>query len=164
MNMWRRISVFLVCCALVVANGFGAWTPGKPLPNLGGFDASGDMPKLEEKVALVDFWASWCAPCKASFPAMAELHEKYKDRGFEIVAISVDAKESAMQRFVDRTDPPFSIVFDAKQKLARAAAIEVMPTSFLVDRKGKIRFAHQGWKGRKSKEELEAQIIELLEE
>ncbi len=140
------------------------WSSDAELPDLGEFELVGELPEIEGNVVLIDFWASWCAPCKASFPSMEEAYQKYKDEGFRIVAVSVDSKAKSMETFVKRMKPSFSIVHDAKQKLVSSAGIKVMPTSFLVDRKGRIRFTHLGWQGKESAVKLMAEIEELLAE
>ncbi len=166
MITWLQVS--LVASALLSAtpwvSGEG-WGPDTELPpSLDGYALVGEVPDLEGKVTLVDFWASWCPPCKAAFPEMEKLYQKFKDKGFQIVAVSVDQKASQMQRFLDRQKPSFATPHDTDQQLVKAAAIEVMPSSFLVDKRGVIRFAHEGWQGKESVQSLTEQIEELIAE
>ncbi len=146
------------------ASSFAAWEKGERLPDLSAFALEGELPQLEGKVTYVDFWASWCAPCKASFPEMERLYLEKKDAGFQVLAVSVDSSEKAMQKFIGRVKPSFPIVWDAKQSLVTAAEVEVMPTSFLVDAKGVIRAVHYGWHGGETTRELESEIAQLLQE
>lgn len=118
------------------------------------------IPQLGGKVTLVDFWASWCAPCKASFPAMAKLHADYSARGLQIVAVSVDEKPGAAAAFWKKMAPPFSAVHDKEQKLVQQVAVPTMPTSYLIDRDGKVRAVHVGFRGDLS--QLRREIEELL--
>ncbi len=167
MNTWFNLRFLAgIGSALFVlaASGFAAWEKGERLPDLSAFALEGELPPLEGKVTYVDFWASWCAPCKASFPEMERLYLENKDAGFQVLAVSVDSSEKAMQKFLGRAKPSFSIVWDAKQSLVAAAEVEVMPTSFLVDAKGVIRAVHYGWHGGESTRELEGEIAELLKE
>ena len=166
MKIWLKISLTAIaalsCVSLVQAEGWGS---GTELPStLEGFALEGEVPEMEGKVTLVDFWASWCAPCKAAFPEMEKLYQNYKDEGFQIVAVSVDQKANQMQRFLDKQKPSFATPHDAGQQLVKAAEISVMPSSFLVDRKGVIRFVHEGWHGKESAENLTHQIQALLAE
>ena len=166
MKIWLKISLTAIaalsCVSLVQAEGWGS---GTELPStLEGFALEGEVPEMEGKVTLVDFWASWCAPCKAAFPEMEKLYQNFKDEGFQIVAVSVDQKANQMQRFLDKQKPSFTTPHDAGQQLVKAAEISVMPSSFLVDRKGVIRFAHEGWHGKESAENLTHQIQALLAE
>jgi thiol-disulfide isomerase/thioredoxin len=109
--------------------------------------AGGDVPVLAGKVTLVDFWASWCAPCKASFPAMAKLHADYAPRGVQVVAISIDEKPAAAVAFWKKLAPPFTALHDREQKLVQEVGVPTMPTSYLVDHNGRVRFVHAGFRG-----------------
>lgn len=165
MKEWLKISFGAL--ALLVTSPFAAadgWEPGMEVPSLDEYSLSGDTPSLEGKVTLIDFWASWCAPCKAAFPEMDKLYQEFGDEGFQIIAISVDQKERSMQQFLDRRKPSFTTVHDGSQKLVEQAGIQVMPTSFMVDKKGVIRFVHEGWHGKKSAENLTEEIQTLLAE
>ena len=142
MKEWLKIRIGGLALLLASVNAAAAgWEAGMDVPSVG------DAPSLEGKVTLIDFWASWCAPCKAAFPEMDKLYQEFGDEGFQIIAVSVDQKERAMQQFLDRRKPSFKTVHDASQKLVEKAGIQVMPTSFMIDKKGVIRFAHEGWHG-----------------
>jgi len=134
------------------------------LPDLTTFGLSGELPDLEGKVVLIDFWASWCAPCKASFPAMDELYKEMKDAGFVILAVSVDSTEKAYKTFADKSAVTFPLVFDAEKQFVRAAEIEVMPTSIMVDKQGIIRSIHKGYGGKKTIDAYREEIKSLLAE
>ena len=95
---------------------------------------------------------------------MEKLYKEFGDEGFQIIAVSVDQKERSMQQFLDRGKPSFTTVHDASQKLVEEAGIQVMPTSFMIDKKGVIRFAHEGWHGKKSVQNLTEEIQTLLAE
>lgn len=138
------------------------WSEGDPFPDLAGFALEGDVPDLEHKVILVDFWASWCAPCKASFPTLNELIETYGDQGLVILAVNVDTDLKAFEKFVQRMAPEFTVVRDGEQKLVAAAGVSTMPSSFLVDRDGVIRSAHSGYHGDKTREAYIEEIEILL--
>jgi thiol-disulfide isomerase/thioredoxin len=116
------------------------------------------------QVRLVDFWASWCAPCKASFPAMARLHADFSARGLQIVAVGIDEKPSAAAAFWKKMAPPFFGLHDTGQKLVRQVGVPTMPTSYLIDRAGKIRFVHEGFHGDATERELRREIETLLSE
>jgi thiol-disulfide isomerase/thioredoxin len=103
------------------------------------------MPKIEGQVTLVDFWASWCAPCKASFPAMTKLHADLADRGFQIVAVTIDDKAADASAFWKKFSPPFTGLHDRQHALVKQVVVPTMPTSYLVDRKGVVRFVHEGF-------------------
>ena len=165
MKEWLKIRIGGLALILAGVNAAAAgWEAGMEVPSLDEYSLSGDAPSLEGKVTLIDFWASWCAPCKAAFPEMEKLHKEFGDKGFQIIAVSVDQKERSMQQFLDRRKPSFTTVHDASQKLVEEAGIQVMPTSFMIDKKGVIRFAHEGWHGKKSVQNLTEEIQTLLAE
>lgn len=124
----------------------------------------GVVPETKGRVTLVDFWASWCAPCKASFPAFARLNTAYADRGLVIVAVSVDETKSAYQAFVKRWHPPFAALLDDGQKLVMAVKVPTMPTSYLIGRDGRVRFVHSGFHGAETEELLRRHIDAVLGE
>jgi thiol-disulfide isomerase/thioredoxin len=161
--------------ALVVALVFGGATAraastktpavGDTFPALAKFGLEGTLPDLSRaRVVIVDFWASWCGPCKASFPIYDELHKQYGERGVVIVAINVDTNAKAMTSFLAHQQPGFSVLRDATQKLVQAVAPPTMPTSFLLDARGVVRAVHQGFHGEKTKSEYVEEINRLLAE
>ena len=138
---------------------------GDQLPDLASFHLEGKLPDdLRGQVILLDFWASWCGPCKSSFPVMEELQKKYADRGLTIVAVSVDEKQENMQRFLKSACVSFTVVRDAQQKLVTAADVPTMPTSFLIDRSGTIRFVHAGFDREQTPKQCAKEIEQLLQE
>jgi len=126
--------------------------------------AGGEIPATTGKVVLVDFWASWCAPCKASFPMMAKLQKDYAARGLVIVAVSVDEKPAAAAAFAKKLAPTFPTVHDRTQKLVTAVVAPTMPTSYLIGRDGRVRFRHEGYHGDVTERELRQEIETLLAE
>jgi thiol-disulfide isomerase/thioredoxin len=158
------LAVALACAALARAD----IKVGDTFPALASSGVTtltgGDLPSTAGKVGLVDFWASWCAPCKASFPVMAKIHTDFAARGFLIAAVSVDEKPAAAASFVKKLAPPFATLHDAKQQLVKQVVVPTMPTSYLLDRTGKVRFVHEGFHGDASNQELRKQIETLLAE
>jgi len=126
--------------------------------------AGGELPVTAGKVVLVDFWASWCAPCKASFPMMAKLHKDFASRGLVIVAIGIDEKAAAAKSFVKKLAPPFATLHDREQQLVKQVVVPTMPTSYLLGRDGRVRFMHEGFHGDSTERELRQQIETLLAE
>jgi thiol-disulfide isomerase/thioredoxin len=162
MSRFRTIALILFATPALLA---AALKPGDPLPALSTFNLEGKLPaKLKGNVILLDFWASWCVPCKASFPVMNDLQKRYADRGLTIVAVSVDDTREKMDQFLKAHPVLFTTVRDANQKLVAAADVETMPTSLLIDRAGKIRFIHNGFYGDKSAREYTDEIEKLLKE
>lgn len=126
--------------------------------------SGGELAPTEGRVVLVDFWASWCAPCKASFPALAKLHQDYAARGLTIVAVGIDEKSPAAVAFVKKLAPPFLTVHDRAQKLVKQVAVPTMPTSYLIGRDGRVRYLHEGFHGDATDRDLRKEIDTLLAE
>ncbi len=153
----------LLIAALFALAGHSPLKPGDPFPELGQFKLEGPLPAdLAGKVVLVDFWASWCNPCKASFPAMEQLLERHGKDGLVIVAVNLDDKRADMEAFLKKNPVSFIVVRDAEKKLVSAVNIGSMPTSFLLDRAGKIRAVHNGFHGEETMNKYEQEITQLL--
>ncbi|MEO6001973.1 MAG: TlpA disulfide reductase family protein [Opitutus sp.] len=139
--------------------------PGDAFPSLAEAGLSGgSVPETAGRVVLVDFWASWCAPCRSSFPAFARLNTDYSSRGLVIVAVSIDDKPAAYAAFVKKWQPPFAALLDGEQKLVRSVKVPTMPTSYLLGRDGRVRFVHAGFHGSATEEELRRHIDAVLAE
>ena len=137
---------------------------GDAFPALSGAGLSGPVPATRGQVVFVDFWASWCAPCKASFPAYARIFADYAPQGLVVVAVSVDESDAAYAGFLKRSAPPFPTVRDARQALVRQVRVPTMPTSYLIGRDGRVRYLHLGYHGAQTERELRAEIETLLAE
>ena len=162
-DLSSRLSLTAALLLLGLAHAAaGAAAPGDPLPDFASYQLAGDVPDLQGKVVLVDVWASWCVPCKASFPAFNTLQNELGPKGLVILAVSVDRKESAYTRFVERLAPAFPTVLDARQKLVAELVPPAMPTSFLYGRDGRLRSIHTGFHGDKTVEELRVEITALV--
>lgn len=115
------------------------------------------------KVLVVDFWATWCGPCKASFPRVDAIYKKHKSKGLEVVAINEDDDLKKVPEFLADTKVTFTIAFDHDGKAAETYGVQTMPSSFLVDRRGVVRYAHSGYHPDDAGQ-IEAEIEELLNE
>ena len=122
------------------------------------------LPQTLGKLVLVDFWASWCAPCKASFQAYVRLNSEFASKGLVIVAVSVDEDPTAFASFVRRFNPSFIVELDGEQRLVRETQVPTMPTSYLMDREGRVRYLHPGFHGSATESALRAEIEALLAE
>lgn len=122
-----------------------------------------DFDAYAGKVVLLDFWASWCGPCRQSFPWMNEMHMKYQDDGLVIVAVNVDNDLEAANRFLSEYPAKFQIHFDGDKSLAREFEVVAMPSSFLIGRDGQVVEQHLGFRVLKQ-EDYEAAIRAALEQ
>jgi thiol-disulfide isomerase/thioredoxin len=163
----RRILLPLaVGCLLSHANSSaqaGAIKVGESFPDITAFQLEGKLPEvMRGKVVVVDFWASWCGPCKGSFPVLEELHKRYARQGLVVLGINLDETREAMQEFLAKHPVTFPVVRDQAQKMVKSVSIGTMPTSFLLDGEGKVRFIHTGFHGARTEKEYAQEIEELL--
>jgi cytochrome c biogenesis protein CcmG, thiol:disulfide interchange protein DsbE len=109
-------------------------------------DALLDLGSLKGQVVYVDFWASWCAPCRESFPWMNRLQQELGPRGLVIIGVNVDRDRAEAERFLHAHPARFRIVFDPDGVLPEKFGVHGMPTSFLIDRDGRTRSRHDGFR------------------
>ena len=152
--------------SLLIGSEVSALDAGAKLPEIGLTDLSGkriDAASLRGKVVVVDFWASWCAPCKEELPQLEKLYKKYKDRGLVVVALSVDEEAENVTTFLKSMRLSFPIAHDKGHVVADRFHPPKMPSSYIVDRKGIVRHVHGGFRsGDEAK--MEAEIKALLEQ
>lgn len=120
-----------------------------------------NLAALRGQVVYVDFWASWCGPCRESFPWMNQMHARHEKDGLVILAVNVDQEPDKARAFLKELPAQFRIVPDSGGKLAEHYQLRGMPSSFVVDRKGQVRFAHVGFTSSKRKT-YEQEIEQLL--
>lgn len=157
---------------LLVALALGATAPGAVFSPAAGAKAAAEataapawplLGSLKGKVVLVDFWASWCSPCLRSFPWMNELQKRHAADGLVVVAVNLDQDRALADAFLERTPAGFKVEFDQQGALAKQFGVQAMPTSFLIDRQGRIRVRHAGFRDAQ-RAERERQIQHLLKE
>jgi len=120
--------------------------PQKPADfSLPTHDGTVTLAGLRGKVVLVDFWASWCGPCRQSFPWLGTMADRYAAQGLVVVAINVDKDREAAGTFLRSFSTPFYVAFDPQGKVAEAFGVEAMPSSFLIGRDGLVAYTHPGF-------------------
>jgi len=136
--------------------------PGETFPDLAKAGLEGTLPDLAGKVLLVDFWASWCGPCRKALPVLADLHKEFGPKGVVFIAISLDESKKDMDAYLKKNPIPFTVLRDSKGALAEKLSVDSIPTSFVVGSDGKIHAVHEGFEGDKARKKYAAQLTELL--
>ncbi len=161
----RLISPLLLLLVLVLPAGskttramVAVPAPNFKLPTQNG---TVSLEELRGKVVLVDFWASWCGPCRQSFPWMSEVAERNAAKGLVVVAINLDKSREPADSFLRQFSPSFIVAFDPAGKTAEAYNVEAMPSSYLVGRDGRVVYSHAGFDPRDT-ETLETKIKETI--
>lgn len=165
----KRIAwFFLIVSALLFGNGVAqAVSADAPAPEFTAplFTSSATV-KLADyrgKVVYLDFWASWCPPCRAAFPQIEKLYGKYRGKGFEVLAVNQDTQREEGLKFLATQSVTFALLADPDHQIAAAYSLKAMPSAYLIDRKGVIRHIHYGFKNN-SATVLEEQLVALLGE
>jgi thiol-disulfide isomerase/thioredoxin len=122
-----------------------------------------DLRPYQGKVVYLDFWASWCTPCRRSFPWLDSVAQQYKQRDLVVIGVNVDHDRGLAEKFLKDTPVLFPIVYDPQGEVASEFQVMGMPSAVLIDRSGKVRFQHIGFSD-KRKEEYEAHVQTLLDE
>ena len=157
-------ALLAITTALACAQGAHGAEAGERAPAFALPTAAGEtlaLERLRGQVVYVDFWASWCGPCRRSFPWMNEMNRKYAAKGLAIVAINVDKKRADAERFLAQVPAEFTIVFDAPGAVPAAYAVKGMPSSYLIDANGRVAVVEQGFRD-ESRAVLEEKIRALL--
>ncbi|MEH6561860.1 MAG: TlpA disulfide reductase family protein [Marinobacter sp.] len=137
-----------------------------PAPDFTLESRSGNNIRLEDHrgdVVMLNFWASWCGPCRQEMPLMDDIYSRYQDLGFTILAVNVDENRDEALRFLDKVPVNYPILYDPESSVSELYEVPAMPTTVMIDRDGNARYIHYGYKpGYEA--EYETQIRELVRE
>jgi thiol-disulfide isomerase/thioredoxin len=148
--VFKAASLSIVVAAIVLS-----------LPQPAAAEFPAELGPVEGKVVWVDFWASWCAPCRRSFPWMNRMQAAYSDQGLQIIGVNVDKERRLARDFLSKTPADFGLRYDPEGALAQRFGVQAMPSSFLLDAAGHVIATHYGFRLGET-EEYEAQIRDAL--
>ena len=157
---------FLAFALGVFAAGAGAIAPASPAPDFTLRQMSGPNLRLQEQrgqVVLVNFWATWCGPCREEMPHMNRLYEKYRASGFVLLGVNVDEDPRNAAGVASKLGLKFPVLLDTDKKVSRLYELATMPSTVLIDRDGRVRYVHRGYLDG-YENTYEKQIRELLKE
>lgn len=162
-----RLPALVLASVLAFTSSAWALGSGSRAPAIGLKDRQGkvvDLNALKGKVVMVDFWASWCAPCKQELPELEKLYQKYKGQGFVVVGVNIDEDPANMEKFLKGQKLSFTVVRDTDDHaVAGRYKPTKMPSSYLIDKKGIVRHVHAGFKP-SDKAVFDKEIAALLAE
>ncbi len=159
----KRILVLMAFVFLsnsVFALSVGDRAPNFKLKNLV-TGKSESLKMYRGKVVYLDFWASWCGPCRQSLPLLNELRSELKRKGFEVLAVNLDEDTKDAQNFLDEFPVSYPVLLDPKGKVPPKYDLPGMPTSFLIDKQGRIQKIHVGFKPKDMKG-IRSEVISYL--
>lgn len=163
----RTFVLALAAGALALTGAAGAGSelrttaPDFSLPLRGG--AGVGLAELRGQVVMINFWASWCGPCRQEFPVLDAMYRKYKPMGFTLLAINVEGEREDAERFLASTPVSFPVAWDSDNKVSGAYGVSAMPTTLIVDRKGQVRWMHRSYRPGDENEYLD-RVRALLKE
>ncbi|MET0498560.1 MAG: TlpA disulfide reductase family protein [Steroidobacteraceae bacterium] len=159
---WLRggaLAATLAVSSLVGASASVA--PGFSLSSRTGDKVS--LEQLKGQVVMLNFWASWCGPCRAEMPLLEQMYKRYSPLGFTLIGVNVDAETKDAEKWLAATPVTFPVLFDTKSDVSKLYDVDAMPSSVFIDRKGNVRYLHRGYKAGDESEYLN-QIRALLKE
>jgi peroxiredoxin len=134
---------------LVASFAYGATVSG-PAPNFTLQSNAGgqvSLASLKGKVVMVNFWATWCVPCRQEMPHLEALYEKYNSLGFELLAVNVEKNNAeGARKWLEETPVTFPVLFDPENKVTKLYKVQTMPSTVIIGRDGTMRFMHNGYK------------------
>lgn len=142
----RALAVCLL--GLMIATSAWALSKAEPAPDFTLKSNGGDNVKLSElrgQVVMINFWASWCGPCRQEMPLLDEIHQRYSGLGFTVLGVNVEEDQSAARDLLEDVPVSFPILFDSRNEVSEAYEVDAMPSTVVVDRDGIVRYIHKGY-------------------
>jgi peroxiredoxin len=163
LNPLTRMALVMVALVIaLLARPANAVTIQDAAPDFTLRSLAGDNLRLEEyrgQVVLINFWASWCGPCRQEMPLLDRLHQRYVDTGFAVLGVNVEGEEKPARALIDKIPVSFPVLIDEGQLVSALYRLEAMPSTVVVDRDGVVRYIHRGYKPGD-----EAKYVEVVKE
>lgn len=165
MTIMRRTILALVAGALFAplagADELSGPAPNFTLESMDGGSVS--LADFEGDVVLLNFWATWCGPCREEMPQLEAIYERYHDLGFTLLGVNVEEDSSGASRFLSETPVSFPILFDPENEVSELYHVVAMPSTVIIGRDGTMRYVHHGYKSG-YEQDYQAQVRALLRE
>src|SRR5689334_17420329 len=145
-GMFKGLALAAVFATAALAASSSGPAPGFTLSGRGG--KAIDLAQFKGQVVMINFWASWCVPCRQEMPLLEDIYKKYKPMGFTMLGVNVEPNSKDAEAYLGKLSKPvtFPIAYDVDSKVSKLYKVETMPSTVLVDRKGNVRVLHRGYK------------------
>ena len=146
--MRKKIAAIVTALAISLA-ALATTTPTGPAPAFTLASRAGQEVSLAQykgQVVMLNFWASWCGPCRQEMPLLEDIYKKYSKMGFTLIGVNVEPDSKAAEGFLKQTPVSFPVIYDKDSAVSKAYDVSGMPSTVIIDRKGNLRFLHHGYK------------------
>ena len=145
-GIFKGLTLAVVCASAALAASSTGPAPGFTLSGRGGKNI--DLSQFKGQVVMINFWATWCVPCRQEMPLLEDIYKKYKPMGFTMLGVNVEPNSKAAEEWLAKLPKPvsFPVAFDTDSKVSKLYKVAGMPNTVFVDRKGNIRVMHRGYK------------------
>lgn len=144
-KMLTGLALSMVAAGSLASSGL----TGRPAPDFALKSSTGENLRLSEyrgDVVMINFWATWCGPCRQEMPLLDELYSRYQRVGFNLLGVNIDDDSNRAMDMIRELGVNFPVLFDARKEVSRMYDVDAMPVTVLVDREGNVRYVHQGYK------------------
>jgi len=148
MKLKKKI-IALVFCVFAASSLASSGLEGQQAPDFALKSSTGENLRLSEfrgDVVMINFWATWCGPCRQEMPLLDELYSRYQRVGFSLLGVNIDDDSRRAMQMIDELGVNFPVLFDARKDVSKLYEVEAMPVTVIVDREGTVRYIHHGYK------------------
>ena len=145
----RKLLASLALSVLAASSLAASGLAGQPAPDFALKSSTGENLRLSEyrgDVVMINFWATWCGPCRQEMPLLDELYTRYQRVGFNLLGVNIDDDSSRAMKMISELGVSFPVLFDARKEVSKLYDVDAMPVTVLVDREGNVRYIHEGYK------------------
>lgn len=145
----RKLLAGLAMTVFAASSLASSGLAGQPAPDFALKSSTGENMRLSEyrgDVVMINFWATWCGPCRQEMPLLDQLYSRYERVGFNLLGVNIDDDSSRAMDMISELGVSFPVLFDDRKEVSRLYDVDAMPVTVLVDREGNVRYVHQGYK------------------
>ena len=145
----KNLTLALLVTVFAATSLASSGLEGRPAPDFALKSSTGENLRLSEyrgDVVMINFWATWCGPCRQEMPLLDELYTRYQRVGFNLLGVNIDDDSRRAMQMIEELGVNFPVLFDARKEVSKLYEVEAMPVTVLVDREGNVRHVHHGYK------------------